>query len=58
MMAGHMGCAKTVEDSELLFWSGLSADTKRFCTSCEICQKVVLSRKLLKSHLYPVPFIK
>lgn len=59
IMAGHMGCAKTIKRIlNYFFWPGLSADAKRFCTSCDICQKVVSSRKPLKSPLYPLPIIK
>ena len=58
IMAGHMGIARTV--SRVLseyFWPGVQADTKRYCRSCDICQRTIPKGKVKKVPLGKMPLI-
>lgn len=57
LMVGHMGFAKTLNRIlNYFYWPGVAEDTKRFCTSCDICQKgklyLVVNRLRLHCILY------
>ena len=58
IMAGHMGIARTVSRvlSEF-FWPGVQADTKRYCRSCDICQRTIPKGKVKKVPLGKMPLI-
>ena len=61
-MSGHLGVQRTV--TKLLhdfYWPGVMSDVKRFCRSCDICQRTIPKGKvgkapLGKMHLIEVPF--
>jgi len=57
--AGHLGVAKT--QSRLLrhfFWpSMISCDTKSFCSSCDICQRLGKGKKPIPAPLQSMPLV-
>lgn len=58
LMAGHLATRRTV--SRILtefYWPGVEADTKRYCRSCDICQKTVPKGKQVKAPLGKMPII-
>ncbi|KAJ8035594.1 hypothetical protein HOLleu_19322 [Holothuria leucospilota] len=62
ILAGHLGTQRTV--NRILpnfFWPGMQADIKRFCQSCDICQRTVPKGRITKvplgaSPLMDIPF--
>lgn len=59
IMAGHLGTQKTLDRILLSFyWPGVGADVKRFCRSCDICQRVVHKGKVVKVPLERTPVIE
>jgi len=53
--AGHLGVTKT--QSRLLrhfFWPSISHDTKNFCYSCDICQRLGKGNKPVSLCFYPM----
>ena len=57
-MAGHMATKRTVSRvlSEF-YWPGVQTDVKRFCQSCDICQRTVARGKISKLPLQQMPLI-
>jgi len=56
--AGHLGVAKT--QSHLLrhfFWPSISRDTKSFCHSCDICQRLGKGKKPVLAPLQSMPLV-
>jgi hypothetical protein len=58
LMAGHLGVKKTTERimSEF-YWPGIQADTRRFCTSCDICQRTIQKGRVRAVPLGKMPLI-
>ena len=58
ILAGHMSTARTISKvlSEF-FLPGVQSDTKRFCKSCDICQKTVPKGRIGKVPLGKMPLI-
>ena len=58
IMAGHMATKHTVSRvlSEF-YWPGVQTDVKRFCQSCDICQRTVAKGKISKLPLQQMPLI-
>ena len=58
IMAGHMATKRTVSRvlSEF-YWPGVQTDVKRFCQSCDICQRTVAKGKISKLPLQQMPLI-
>ena len=58
ILAGHMSTARTISRvlSEF-FLPGVQSDTKRFCKSCDICQKTVPKGRIGKVPLGKMPLI-
>ncbi|MCG7875094.1 MAG: RNase H-like domain-containing protein [Candidatus Thiodiazotropha endolucinida] len=58
ILAGHMSTARTVSRvlSEF-YWPGVQSDTKRFCRSCDICQRTVPKGRISKVPLGKMPLI-
>ena len=57
LLAGHLGITKT--QSRILnhfYWPGIYADVRRFCNSCEVCQKMS-NMKPAKVPLVNLPVI-
>jgi len=56
--AGHLGVAKI--QSRLLrhfFWLSISRDTKSFCRSCDICQRLGKGKKPVPAPLQSMPLV-
>ena len=56
--AGHLGVAKT--QSRLLrhfFWPSISRDTKSFCRSCDVCQRLGKGKKPVPAPLQSMPLV-
>ena len=56
--AGHLGVANT--QSRLLrhfFWPSISRDTKSFCRSCDICQRLGKGKKPVPAPLQSMPLV-
>ena len=56
--AGHLGATKT--QSRLLrhfFWPSISRDTKSFCRSCDICQRLGKGNMPIPAPLQSMPLV-
>lgn len=57
-MGGHQGIGRTtVKVSAHFAWPGMMADVKRFCQSCDVCQKTVQKGKVSRVPLGETPII-
>ena len=58
LMSGHLGTERTLSKvlSEF-FWPGVQADVRRFCRSCDICQRTTPKGKTGKVPLGQMPLI-
>ena len=57
-MSGHLATRRTISRVLSEFhWPGIQADVKRFCQSCDVCQKTVPKGKVTKVPLQQMPFI-
>ena len=57
-VAGYLGVATT--QSRLLrhfFWPSISRDTKSFCRSCGVCQRLGKGKKPVPAHLQSMPLV-
>ena len=53
-MSGHLGIKKTQDRvCGSVYWSGIYSDVKRYCKSCDVCQRTVH-----KGRVSPVPLGK
>ncbi|KAL8568228.1 hypothetical protein ACOMHN_027751 [Nucella lapillus] len=58
MMGGHLGAKKTLERVwQQFFWPGICADVRRFCASCDLCQKATPKGRTKKVPLVQMPLI-
>ena len=58
LLAGHVGAKKTTERIISSFhWPGLGADVRRFCRSCDVCQRTVKKGSVGKAPLGKMPLI-
>lgn len=57
-VGGHLGTHKTADKIMTQFhWAGVLSDVKRFCASCDICQRIIPKGKVRKVPLEQVPMI-
>ncbi|XP_077868511.1 uncharacterized protein LOC144359184 [Saccoglossus kowalevskii] len=59
ILGGHLGAKKT--SSKILtnfFWPGIQADVKRYCQSCDICQRTIPKGRVTKVPLGHIPIIE
>ncbi|XP_061171098.1 uncharacterized protein LOC133180643 [Saccostrea echinata] len=58
LLAGHLGIQRTITrvNSEF-FWPGLQSDIRRFCQSCDICQRTLQKGRVRKVPLERMPLI-
>ena len=58
VMAGHLAIKRTIQKvlSEF-YWPGINSDIKRFCQSCDICQRTIPKGKIVKALLGKMPRI-
>ena len=58
IMSGHMGVRRTLDRVlSSFYWPGVTSDVKRFCQSCDICQRPVPKGKVGKVPLQKMPLI-
>ncbi|XP_061190531.1 uncharacterized protein LOC133198457 [Saccostrea echinata] len=58
IMSGHLATCRTT--SRILtefYWPGIQSDVKRFCRSCDICQRTVHKGRVTKYPLQKMPLI-
>ena len=59
VLGGHMGVQKTTDRILLAFyWPGIHGDIRRFCRSCDVCQKTVRKGSVRKAPLGRTPVIE
>nr|XP_008105066.1 PREDICTED: uncharacterized protein LOC100554808 [Anolis carolinensis] len=55
---GHLGIRRTTQRiTKNFFWPGMYQQIKRFCQSCDTCQRISSGRDKLKAPLVPMPLI-
>ncbi|KAI0222643.1 hypothetical protein LSAT2_026109, partial [Lamellibrachia satsuma] len=58
LLSGHQGTKKTLQRIMLNFyWPGISGEVKRFCASCDICQRTVNKGNVRRAPLQKMPII-
>ncbi|XP_061195768.1 uncharacterized protein LOC133203996 [Saccostrea echinata] len=58
IMGGHLGTKKTVDRiSSSFYWPGIQGDVKRYCQSCDVCQRTFPKGKVTKVPLEKMPLI-
>ena len=58
LLGGHLGSEKTLgRIRQEFYWPGIGAEVRRFCQSCDICQKTYPKGKVGKVPLGKVPII-
>ena len=58
ILSGHLAVKRTIQKvlSEF-FWPGIASDKKRFCQSCDICQRTLAKGRNTRSPLGSMPVI-
>ena len=57
-MAGHLGIAKTSDRIKAnFFWPGMTEDVRRYCKSCDVCQRTIHKGSLAPAPLGKMPLI-
>ena len=58
IVGGHLGSKKTLDRITTSFhWSGISGDVKRFCQSCDVCQKMAPKGRVQNVPLGEMPIM-
>ena len=58
ILGGHLGVKKTTDKVlSNFFWPGISGDVKRYCRSCDICQRTTPKGKTMRVPLGKLPVI-
>lgn len=58
-MAGHLGQRKTRERVwQEFYWPGVVGDVKRYCMSCDVCQRTSPKGRTKRVHLGKMPVIE
>ncbi|XP_070198787.1 uncharacterized protein [Littorina saxatilis] len=58
ILGGHLGTKKTTDRVwRHFYWPGICTDVRRFCASCDKCQKVVAKVRVRKVPLEKMPLI-
>ncbi|XP_065921901.1 uncharacterized protein [Magallana gigas] len=56
LLAGHLGTQRTLARvTSEFWWPGIQSDVRRFCQSCDICQRTVHKGKIKKVPLERMP---
>jgi len=59
VMSGHLGCKRTAHKVLAEFyWPGVQSDIKRFCQSCDACQRTIPRGKVVRAPLGKMPLIE
>ena len=58
LLSGHLGIRKT-NDRVLgeFYWPGMQSDIRRYCQSCDVCQRTISKGKVRKVPLGKMPLI-
>jgi len=58
ILSGHQGVKRTLDRvTSEFFWPGITADIKRYCQSCDICQRTTAKGRVSKVPLGQMPLI-
>ena len=58
ILGGHLGVKKTTDKVlSNFFWPGIGGDVKRYCRSCDICQRTTPKGKTMRVPLGKLPVI-
>ncbi|XP_062603479.1 uncharacterized protein LOC134265246 [Saccostrea cucullata] len=58
LLAGHLGTQRTLARvTSEFFWPGMHSEVRRYCQSCDICQRTVHKGKIQKVPLERMPLI-
>ena len=58
IMGGHLGAKKTLDRvTPNFYWPGIDGDVRRFCQSCDICQRTMPKGKVTKVPLGEMPLM-
>lgn len=58
-LGGHQGIKRTLDKiTTNFYWSGIQADVKRFCKSCDICQRTIHKGRVKRAPLGRMPLIE
>ena len=58
MLSGHCGVKRTIDRVfSNFYWSDIQEDVRRYCRSCNICQKTIAKGRLGKAPLQKMPII-
>ena len=58
IVAGHMGIRRTLDRiTTSFYWPGIYADVKRYCSSCDTCQRTVKRGSVPKAPLGKMPLV-
>lgn len=58
LLAGHLGTQRTLARvTSEFWWPGIQSDVRRFCQSCDICQRTVHKGKIKNVPLERMPLI-
>ena len=58
VMAGHLAIKRTMQKVlSKFYWPGINSHIKRFCQSCDICQRTIPKGKIVKGILGKMPRI-
>ena len=59
ILSGHQGVKKTLDRIMLnFFWPGIYGDVKRYCASCDICQRTIPRGTVSKVPVQRIPVVK
>jgi len=59
VMSGHQGQKKTKDRIwKEFWWPGFSADVRRYCRSCDVCQRTIAKGRVGKVPLGKMPIIE
>ena len=57
-MSGHLAIKRTIQKVLAeFFWPGMKCDIKRFCQSCDICQRTIAKGRNTRAPLGSMPVI-
>ena len=57
-MSGHLGTKRTLERIQKdFYWPGIASDVKRYCRSCDVCQRTVPRGYNMRVPLGSVPLV-
>ena len=58
VLAGHLGIKKTTDRILMsFFWPGVFGDIRRYCQSCDVCQRTVGKGTVQRAPVQPMPLV-